>query len=482
MSRSTRARSGPTTVVTLGDLEGSASSARPAEPDKPEVEPPRRSKRGRTARTNEEESLTPAEQDARTKGIDATLERAERAEKRKKRVEERSKRAIEKVIKADAEEAREKARKNKRAPSKRREASLAFQEQREEKVLEKEAMYDDWGESDEEGEGNYVQYGPWWPEGTLQDDDIEEENVQQGTRIRTPRELFNASDEWVRKAKAGPETFEKKVSGKMMEGGQEGRRLTLRDSGIVTIIVVDDKGEEHPTDRAWEVTKARPTQKIGDKRVDVVLFDFEQQGRWEVPEGEDEVMFKTREGEDIAAEGFEERMLHGALEDGHNGHVSVVRREKEEGSKKKGALLLRVVRQPKQGRHEDALYLEAVEDEMTEQEFLDWGGDDDFNQDVEEGESEQEDWDTDYDSADDQDWKDAGRKMTHTCPESKRKRNTSKQEKAPRKKAESEAPVQEEAQAQQEPPLEDQIKAMEANLEALRAQAQQEAAAAFVAP
>lgn len=480
MSRSTRAHSGPTTVVTLGDLEGSASSARPAEPDKPEVEPPRRSKRGRTARTIEAESLTPAEQDARTKGIDATLERAERAEKRKKRVEERSKRAIEKVIKADAEEARMKAQSNKRAPGKRREASLAFQQQREEKVLGEEMMFDDWGDSDEEGEGNYVQYGPWWPEGTLQDDDIEEENVQQGTRIRTPRELFNASDEWVRKAKAGPETFEKKVSGKMKEGGQEGRELTLRDGGFVVIIVKDDEGVEHEYPRAWTVTKAHRTQTVGPLKVDYVLFDYEgTKQAWEVPEGAPALMFKPREGASFPALGLEERCLFGALTDGHNGHITVVRREMEEGTKKKGALLLRVERQLAKDRHDDALYLEGVEEEMPDQEYLDWGGDSDHGEEAKEGDSEQEDYDTEYDSNDDEDWQDNGRKMTRACAPSTRKVKTAKQKKAPV----GEKEVIEDLKASvEEVPLEDQIKAMKANLEALQARQQQEAAAAFLAP
>ena len=67
----------------------------------------------------------------------------------------------------------------------------------------------------------------------------------------------------------------------------------------------------------------------------------------------------------------------------------------EEGTKKKGALLLRVVRQPANDRHDDALYLEGVEDEMTDQEYLEWGGDDDFEEEVEEGDSEQEEYDSD---------------------------------------------------------------------------------------
>lgn len=105
----------------------------------------------------EEESLTPAEQDARKQEIDAALERAE---KRQKRVEARSKKAIEKVLKKDANETRMKAQKVRRKKRSRREKRHGAWEARkeEEDQAELEGYLAEDVQSDEETQP--VELGP----------------------------------------------------------------------------------------------------------------------------------------------------------------------------------------------------------------------------------------------------------------------------------------------------------------------------------
>ena len=154
-----RARSGPTAVMTLDDLGGSASSARSGSPDEPVINPPRRKSlrqmtddEGRASGTmdsaaagKQKEPIPGAKGGGAEKPAPRKKKKTKKTEmyKAMRKVVKKAKKKVTRGAQYEAASARTKEREAdperqriKRAPGKRREASLAFQQQREEKVEE----------------------------------------------------------------------------------------------------------------------------------------------------------------------------------------------------------------------------------------------------------------------------------------------------------------------------------------------------------